>query len=230
MKQNAIKTNEDSMRKPFFNEFAYLKRCIRLLLPLKSKITALRIAYRRRKKKLELIQSPFDRYRIAALSDSIVSLDMELIMIDELLAGYGFFLMNLCEDSDEVMSLHDKAQILGGNFVDAKRAECECEAKSIPLFELIFVHKIEYRGKDEIIPDALESMPLWNAALCAFMKIARRPDGKEKMREGLGIFFPELPRYNLYEFPDGTKSLLRIAPQFKLIEGGKIRGWDHQDQ
>ena len=209
-------TKIGASRSEVINGFFFLKRAARKNINFINMCRVRSNILRRHKRLLEHRNSAFDKHRIEELEANASLFDSDAEPHRKFLIDLGEALINVLPYADRFLSFHDKCQILGVNHIEAlSRLSGD---KSISIEKMIFVHCLEYRGKDDCLPSNDISMPLWNVYRKRLLhELETNTELREASNRFLDDFLAGVPKYRLEKNPDGSETLVRMPPKLKLM-------------
>lgn len=210
-------------RMELLTDLAWLKREIKLLLIMRSESAEVHRSISRAKRKLEAQGSPFNRRKIEALSAAMEIHPEVRKKINDMISFRGMVLVDLCHSADQLLSGHDKAQILGISHIRFRRILEEVRSvmkdgeTPIGLFSLIHTCQAEHRHEYLDFPDQAS---LWEAARLAMLRLMEEnAELRETMSEAAGEWLREMgvPMYQRTVGADGQERLERMPPTLKVV-------------
>ncbi len=211
-------------RMELLNDFAWLKREIKALKIMRSESAEVFRSIRRARRKIEERGSPFDRHKFEALSEAMEIHPDVKKRINDMIAFRGQVLISLCDDADQILSDHDKAQVLGISHISLERIQARMRSvltdgeKPLGLFTLIHACGAEHRHDYLDFP---EQAPLYEVAHLSMLRLLEENDDlRETMAEAAGKFLQEIgvPMYRSTVGADGQERLERVPPKLEVVQ------------
>lgn len=204
-------------RKDLIEALFCYKRIIRTQLKTQNSLTDA-INHTGRLKRLREIQNgAFDKHRIHQLEKTITTLRQAREELSTSLAAAGQLIINLMILADDLLSFHDKCQMLNINHIAALKA---LNGDDTVAFErMVFSYALEYRGNDDCLPMNDLSMPLWNAIHYRFIhELKNNQVLREVSTQVLGEMLPNVRRYLTHVNPNGTKVFKQLPPKLRAVK------------
>lgn len=209
-------------RKDILREFALLKRDIRKLKRAREMVTEKLRCLDRERRQLERRRNPFDAQRIEILLVHSEACVGSIRDINKLIADYGPLLVSLCHAADQLVSDHDKAQILGISHIRLQKDieklhRIDGAGDGRELFLLISAGHAEHHFENS---SSAEQRPLWEVAHLATLQALEEDHGfRESMNDGAMQWLQEMgvPSCRITIGPDGQEHLERIPPTLRVV-------------
>lgn len=200
-----------------------MKRWIRVLKLAREQAEQCCQSMDREKRKLEARGSRFDARKIEVLAQAMeIQRDVRK-EINRKISAQGGWLVMFCRDADQILSGHDKAQVLGishlrlERILEEVRSVMSEDEGTVGLFALIHACQAEHRCEHMDIP---EQAPLWEAAHLSMLHLLEtREDLRETMSEAAGRLLAELgiPMYRRTVDADGEEHMKRVPPVLRVV-------------
>lgn len=206
-------------RMELLNAFAWMKRGIRSLKLMREDSARGLRSMLRAKHKLEALVSRFDARKIEVLREAIEIHRRARKEINLKISTQGAWLAMFCHDADQILSDHDKAQILGISHIRLERIRSALYGGGIPLGLFALIHACQAEHRHEYL-DVPEQAPLWEVAhLFMLCTMVENDDFRETMSEAAGEWLQEMGVliYRRTVGPDGKEQLERMPPTLKVV-------------
>lgn len=195
----------------------YYKRIIRLQLHRQNCHWDEIAGLNRHKRLLEAKNSPFDRNRIYQTEQRIELHREERKRGKVKLTSVGQLLIDLMVHADRVLSFHDKCQLLNISHTAALKALDG--DKTVSFEKMIFVHALEYRGSEEMLPMDDISMPYWCAMYQRFLNEMKI---NQTLRLASTLVFDEMlsegRQFQEHEKPAETEKMRKVSSNLRVVK------------
>ncbi|MBT6614471.1 MAG: hypothetical protein HOB38_20420 [Deltaproteobacteria bacterium] len=201
------------------------KVALKVLIRHLSRVSGECRIHRRAIRKLEARTLPFDHVWIKAHSTKEHRLKKLVDQAEANIVRFAGYLKPWLDVYDDVASFADKAAVLGTSITALwnKLNEYEpTDPKTVGLYELIMVHHGEWswrRGEVDCVPADKTRMPLFYSFLLHDRHLMKTDPGfHESVSKAIDEFFPRIPNYQEYRYPDGSTKMVRLPPDLKIVQ------------
>ncbi len=174
---------------------------------------------KRKKNEIEQGDHQFNHYRISIIDEKLADLEAWRGYYRAELVKVGEQVYHALHHADDLLSFHDKCQVLGRDHRGVARQMKRDEIPDGTTFsDMVNVYNLEYRGKSDILPIYSSELPLYTAFFVFFThEMIHNRELHDMSGEMFNEIFSDVPWAELRIDHRGKEYMHRLPPRLQLV-------------